>query len=198
MSFSFVLVFGYFSAGNNNVFLLLTFVVWAALIPLAYLVVGGRLAQPNISTRMPEYVIAITVFVFILDLVKEIVLITARILINLMPCTSKAKRQSRLHEVIRLCFVYFSVHQQHIVQAYLVLIANLATSVVLATVDLCNGHTWWLLNSELARTKRGERYMEKSATFFELDRYGLGDGSDLWSLDSDSEAGSSPSAASHV
>merc|ERR1712066_579106 len=69
------------------------------------------------------------------------------------------------------------------------LIANLATSVALAVVDLCNGHTWWLLNSELARTKRGERYMEKSATFFELDRYGLGGGSDLWSLDSDSEAG---------
>merc|ERR1712039_381234 len=170
MSFSWVLVFGYFSAGNNNVFLLLTFVIWAALIPMAYFVVGGRLAHPNIPTRMPEYVIAITVFLFILDLVKEIVLITARILINAMPCTSKAKRQSRLHEVIRLCFVYFSVHQQHVVQAYIVLVANLATSVALAIVDLCNGHTWWLLNSELARTKRG----------------------------SDSEAGSSPSAASQV
>merc|ERR1712066_352353 len=161
--------------------------VWAALIPLAYFVGGGRLAQPNVSTRMPEYVIAITVFVFTLDLVKEIVLITARIFINAMPCTSNAKRQSRLHEVIRLCFVYFSVHQQHIVQAYIVLVANLVTSLIMAIVDLCNGHTWWLLNSELARTKRGERYMEKSATFFELDRYGLGSGSDLWSLDDDAE-----------
>eukprot|EP00443_Scrippsiella_acuminata_P106088 CAMPEP_0115632136 /NCGR_PEP_ID=MMETSP0272-20121206/31370_1 /TAXON_ID=71861 /ORGANISM="Scrippsiella trochoidea, Strain CCMP3099" /LENGTH=78 /DNA_ID=CAMNT_0003068845 /DNA_START=123 /DNA_END=356 /DNA_ORIENTATION=- len=76
-------------------------------------------------------------------------------------------------------------------EAWVVLAANLAVSVVLATVDqfFCNVHTWFLLNRELARTKHGERYMEKSATFFELDRHRF-DGSDLWWSDSDSEVAS--------
>jgi len=192
LSLSWVVVFGYFSSGNNNVFLVLSFLIWGLYVPLAHFVVGDRFANPNAWTRMPEYVISIVIFIFLLGLMKEFVLITIRLALSICPCGKGKnwnKRETQLQELIRICFVYFFVHQLHIVQAYIVLCANLATSVVLATIDqvFCNGHTWFLLNTELARTKHGERYMEKNATFFELDRYRLGYGSDLWSSDSESD-----------
>lgn len=84
--------------------------------------------------------------------------------------------------------MYFFVHQLQAVEAYIIMCANVVVAGVTATVDIvfCNAHTWWLLNSEMARTKRGERYMEKNATFFELDGLRPGFGSDLWSSE-DSE-----------
>lgn len=203
MSLSWVAVLGYFSSGNNNVFLVLSFLALALYVPLAHFVVGSRLAHPSVWVRLPEHVISTAIFLFLLGIAKETVLISCRILLSICPCSSKAKRQSCLHECIRACFVYFFVHQQHIVQAYMVLSANLLTSSLLAVVDqvFCSGHTWFLLNSELARTRRGERYMEKNATFFELDRYGLGGGSDLWSLDEsdlEEDSGASWEANSRV
>merc|ERR1712060_151449 len=197
LSLTWVMVLGYFSSGNSNVFLVLSVVAWALLVPLAHLVVGSRFSHPSIATRMPEYVISIAIFVFLLGLTKEIVLITCRVVINFVPCVSKAKRQRRLQECVRLCFVYFFVHQWHMMQAYCVLVANLATSAILAAIDqiFCNAHTCFVLNNELARTTHGERYMEKGATFFEFDRYQTGYDSDLSSSDNESEAGSLDLAA---
>merc|ERR1712066_1102423 len=143
------------------------------------------------GTRMPEYVISIAIFMFLLGLAKEILLITCRGVLTCVPCISKATRQRRLQECVRLCFVYFFVHQWNMMQAYCVLLANLATSAILAAIDriFCNAHTRFVLNNELARTKHGEGYMEKGATFFEFDRYQADQGSDLCSSDSESEAG---------
>jgi len=199
LSFSWVVVFGYFAAGLNNVFLVLSFLIWAAAIPLAHMVIGGRFASPNVATRMPEYVISLAVFIFFLGLVKEFVLITCRAVFALCPCMSQKTKTKRFHEITRMCFVYFFVYQLHTVEAYLVLLANLATSSLMAAIDrLSNLHTLFLLNSELARTRHGERYMEKAATFFELDKYRL-DGSDMWWSDGESEASlSTPRAAAVV
>ena len=55
----------------------------------------------------------------------------------------------------------------------MILAINLVTSLLLMLIDYCHLHTWFLLNSELARTKRSERYLEKSSTFYEQDYAGL-------------------------
>lgn len=188
LAFSWVVVLGYMAGGLNNVFLVLSFLVWPAAIPLAPLIIGDRFSLPNVWIRMPEYVIAMMVFLYLVGLAKDVVLISCRLLHDLFPCLSRKQSTGHMHECVRLCFVYFLVHQIQFVQAYVVLLANLLTSIALAVVDkvFCNVHTWFMLNSELARTPHGERYMEKTATFYEQDY--LGGGLDLWS--SDSELGS--------
>merc|ERR1712190_58202 len=192
LSLAWVMVLGYFSSGNSNVFLVLSVVAWVLLVPLAHFVVGSRLSHPGVATRMPEYVISIAIFMFLLGLAQEILLITCRVVLTCVPCISKATRQRRLQECVRLCYVYFFVHQWNMMQAYCILLANLTTSAILAAIDriFCNAHTRFVLNNELARTKHGERYMEKGATFFEFDRYQTGYDSDLSSSDNESEAGS--------
>merc|ERR1719277_486342 len=136
---------------------------------------------------MPEYIISLGVFLYVLHLSKCAVLISCRGMLHL-PCFSRTRATRRLHECIRMCFLYFGVHQMHMVKAYFILLCNLAMAALLASIDKVKGiHTWFLLNSELARTKHGQRYMEKTASFFELDGprgYDL----DLWSLASDSES----------
>merc|ERR1712127_534347 len=113
LSLSWGVVFGYFAAGLNNVFLVLSFLIWAAAIPLAHLVIGGRFASPNAATRMPEYVISLAVFIFFLGLLKEFLLITCRAVFALCPCMSENKKTKRLNETTRMCFVYFFVYQLH-------------------------------------------------------------------------------------
>jgi len=185
LSFSWVIVLGYFVAGLNNVFLVLSFLVWPAAVPLAHLVIGSRFANPNMLTRMPEYVISLMVFLYILDLVKEFVLISCRSFHDLS--AARFQGTGQLYESIRVCFVYFLVHQTQIAQAYTILLVNTIFSLLIAMIDrlFCNVHTWWLLNNELARTEHGERYMENNATFWEID--GPGYGFDLWATDSDSD-----------
>jgi len=186
LGFSWVVIFGYFMAGLNNIFLIFSFLLWAAAVPIAHLTIGSRADAPSLLVRAPEYIISLAIFGYVLQLAKNAVLLTCRLALACWPGNKEGKTR-KLHECIRLCFVYFCVHQTHFVQAYLIMMANTATSLLMAVIDQCfNAHTWWLLNSEMARTKRGERYMEKNKTFFELD--GLHPGlSDLWSSDSDSE-----------
>jgi len=185
LSLSWVLVFGYFSAGLNNVFLVLSFLVWGAASPVAALMIGRRFDNPTYVIRMPEYIISFGVFLYVLHLAKSAVLITCRIILH-APCFSRTRATRRLHECIRICFLYFGVHQLHMVKAYIIMFCNLAVAALLASIDRLPGavHTRFLLNSELARTKHGERYMEKKASFFELDGIGL----DIWSSSSDLES----------
>jgi len=174
LSLAWVTILGYFAAGLNNVFLGLTFLVWVAVLPVAHLVVGSRFEGQPLSVRLPEYVIAAVVFLYLLDLVKHTVLVLCRALCSLrVPCCcgSDEAAAKRLHQCVRLCFVYFYVHQVHVVMAYAIMITNTVTALSLSLVDraFCNAHTWWLLNNELSRTPAGERYMENGQTFFELD-----------------------------
>mmetsp|Transcript_170644 Transcript_170644/g.542079 ORF Transcript_170644/g.542079 Transcript_170644/m.542079 type:complete len:2208 (-) Transcript_170644:27-6650(-) len=190
LSLSWVAVLGYFAAGLNNVFLVLSFLLWAAAAPLAHMIIGDRFASPNAYTRLPEYVISTTVFLYFLGIAKDFVLLTCRILFTLCPCIPPEVATRRLQECIRACFVYFLVQQVHMVEAYVVLFANALTASALAIFDqvFCNAHTWFLLNRELARTTHGDTYMKKGqAPFFELDRLHFGAGSELWGSDSESE-----------
>jgi len=186
LSISWVVVLGYFTAGLNNVFLVFSFMIWFAAVPFGHLVIGDRAHSPTWTARVPEYVISLTIFFYFVDLAKNAILIACRGCSAL--CKDKSRADKRLHECIRVCFVYFFVHQWEAIEAYVILCANLVVAALTATVDkvFCNAHTWWLLNSEMARTKHGEKYMEKKATFFELDGLRPGYGSDFWSS-SDSE-----------
>jgi len=181
LSFSWVIVLGNFVVGMNNLFLVLSFLTWPATLPLAHYIIGSRFSSPTVWTRLPEYVISLAVFLYLLSLVKELVLILCRVLHSFSTRCCKSG-PGRLHHSIKVCFVYFLVHQKNIAEAYVILFGNAVFSLFLAVVDMvfCNAHTWFMLNNELAQTKHSERYMENKATFFELDDW-------IWSTDSDSD-----------
>lgn len=184
LAVSAVFILGYFSSGNNNIFLILSCLVWALAMPAATVTIGSRFASPTPVIRLPEYVISLAVFLQLLDLTKSFVLLTCRGILSTIPC-GKQQSTTRMYECIRLCFVYFGVHQLQLVKASAIMVINVSVASFLALIDrLTNLHTWFLLNSELARTKYGEKYMEKKATFYELDgehRF------DLWGSDSEFE-----------
>lgn len=187
LSLSWVLVFGYFAAGLNNVFLVLSFLVWVVGPPMAHIMIGSRFDSPTWLIRMPEYIMSLGIFLYLLNMSKGAVLLFCRVVLSVCPCVSRERATRRLHECTRICFLYFGVHQLHMVKAYIIMLSNLLVAALLAVVDrISHAHTWFLLNSELARTQHGERYMEKNATFYESDRlhsFGL----DIWSSDSESD-----------
>mmetsp|Transcript_120019 Transcript_120019/g.301690 ORF Transcript_120019/g.301690 Transcript_120019/m.301690 type:complete len:376 (-) Transcript_120019:175-1302(-) len=197
LALSWVVVLGYFLAGLSNVFLVASFLIWPAAVPLAHLVLGSRFSDPSFWTRTPEYAISLSVFLFALGLAKDLALTSCRVMHSLLP--NKRARGHLLHECIRACFVYFFVHQRQFVEAYAVLGVNLAASTCIASLDyLCSScHTWFLLNSELARTKHGQKYMEKRATFFELENAWQ---PDFWASESghDDSQQTEPDIATHV
>jgi len=191
LSASWVVVLGYFMAGLNNVFLVLSFLVWVVALPFSHVVVGDRIAEPSVQVRLPEIVIALVSFLYVLDLAKHLVLLLCRALFSLSGGEGRRAKQL-LHECVRLCFVYFMVHQTHVVQAYIVMVVNVITSVGLLLVDTVfwGAHTRWLLNTELARVPPGSKYMEQEKTFFEMDVHrNLGSigSSEIWYSDSDSD-----------
>lgn len=191
LGLSWMLVFGYFSAGLNNIFLILSFLVWAAILAVAHLVVGSRFDRPNVLIRLPEYVISFTIFLYALSLAKSSCILACRGLLSLSRCVPQERKTRQLHECIRICFVYFGVHQVQILKAYVIMVANIVIAVLLAIADrLTSIHTWFLLNTELARTKHSDRYMEKQTTFYELSTLRPGCGLDIWSSESDSDADS--------
>merc|ERR1711920_550960 len=185
LSSTWVLIFGYFMAGLNNVFFVLSVLVWFIAPQMAQMMIGSRFDNPTVLIRLPEFIISFAVFLYILHTLKSAILIGCRaILIGSRCGSSQEEQMRRLHQCTRVCFLYFGVHQLHVVKAYIVMLCNLLTASLLASIDrLSRGHTWFLLNSELSRTKHGERYMAQKATFCELD--GLDDDFDMWSLDSE-------------
>merc|ERR1711920_1004164 len=184
LSSTWVLVLGYFEAGLNNVFFVLSFLVWFISPQMAQTMIGSRFNNPTILIRLPEFIISFAVFLYILHTVKTAILVGCRaILVGSRGIASEA-RMLRLHHCTRICFLYFGVHQLHVVKAYIILLCNLVTAALIASIDRVSGfHTWFLLNSELGRTNHGEGYMERNATFYELD--GNDDDFDIWSLDSE-------------
>ena len=152
LSLSWVAVLGYFSAGRNKIFLVLSFTVWVTVPNAAHLVVGERIADHTFGTHMLEYVLAFAVFLYLLDLAKHLVLLLCRALHGCFVacCRSEDGATQHLQECIRLCFLYFAVHQIQVVVAYVVMLVNATVAGLLALVDhVGNAHTWWLLNDEL-------------------------------------------------
>merc|ERR1712117_932950 len=104
-------------AGLNNAFLVLSFLPWVAAPVFAHFIVGSRFDRPTIVVRMPEYLISSAVFLYLLHTAKSAVLIFCRAILGASRCLSMDKKTQRLHECTRMCFVYFGVHQIHIVKA---------------------------------------------------------------------------------
>mmetsp|Transcript_124845 Transcript_124845/g.324298 ORF Transcript_124845/g.324298 Transcript_124845/m.324298 type:complete len:2327 (-) Transcript_124845:162-7142(-) len=163
LGFSWVVLLGYFTAGLSNTFLLMSCLIFLSPLAFARSILGARSDSPSIQTRMPEYVVALCAFLHLLDVVKHLVLVLCRAVFGLCPCSSENSRGSaRLQECVRLCFVYFFVHQKNVFQAYLIMLINTAVASLLTLFEqaFCNMHTSFLLNSELARVSPGHPYME--------------------------------------
>merc|ERR1711920_533660 len=183
LSATWALIFGYFMTGLNNVFYVLSFLIWLLAPRMAQTMIGSRFNNPTFLIRMPEFIISFAVFLYVLHTVKTAVLVVCRASLVGSRCGSSQEAQMRrLHQCTRVCFLYFGVHQLHVVKAYIIMLCNLVTAALLASIDrLCRFHSWFLLNSELGRTKHGERYLEEKGPFYELD------GHDDLSLDSESD-----------
>merc|ERR1711920_1029562 len=186
LSSTWVLIFGYFMTDLNNVFYVLSFLVWLLAPRMAQTMIGSRFNNPTFLIRMPEFIISFAVFLYMLHAAKTAVLIGCRASLVGSRCGSSREAQMRrLHQCTRVCFLYFGVHQLHVVKAYIIMLCNLVTAVLLASIDrLSHIHTWFLLNTELSRTEHGEGYMEQKATFYELDCCHEDD-FDIWTLDSE-------------
>jgi len=174
LSGQWMLVFSFFMLEQSNILLILSFLIWPSALLGGSWVIGHRASSPSILARLPEYFISFIVFLYLLGLAKRCVLITSRLLYcfrrRCFPVEEQDLRR-RLHESIRLAYVYFFAHQLHCVEAYAVLLLNLLLSLVLALLDGLPGHlhTWWLLNGQLARLPQGERYLDRQPAALEPD-----------------------------
>lgn len=172
LSVQWLLVLGFFTFGLNNILLMLSLMVWLLVLPVGRLVIGTRAVSPSLWMRMPEYFISFLVFVEFLGLVHHILMTACRIFIHMQAtgcCFGLEERNHRIQRWVRLAHVYFFNHQLHTLQAYIVLLANLMTSLFIAALDkvCCRIHTWWLLNYELARTDNREQYLQNKPTLLE-------------------------------
>eukprot|EP00913_Durusdinium_trenchii_P004365 g4045.t1 len=192
LSVQWVLVLGFFSFGLNNILLMLSLLVWLLVLPVGRLVIGARAVSPSLWMRMPEYFISFLVFVEFLGLIHHVLMTACRIFIHMQVtscCLGIDERNHRrarggflfyplkfwgdveeqIGRWVRLAHVYFFGHQLHTLQAYIVLLTNLTTSLLIAFLDkvCCRVHTWWLLNYELARTDNREQYLQNKPTLLE-------------------------------
>lgn len=160
MAFAWILVLAYLVAGQSNIFLTLSSLLFLSPVVFSRRVMGGRISSPGIVVLVPEYLISFVVFLFLLDLGKHSLLVTCRSLLG-------GKRGATvLSESVRNCFVYCFVYQLYLVEAYAILCINFLVAGFLALVDwaFCNVHTACLFNSELGQTKPGHRYMERAVS----------------------------------
>lgn len=191
LCFQWLLVFGFFYFNLNNILLMSSWLVWLAVFLVGRLyvigVVGEQATTPSLWVRLPEFFISFLVFVEYLGFLHHLVLTVFRLAVAAVSedgcfCLHMKRRipreasNRRLHRCIRLAHVFFFSHQLHTLQAYIVLVANLMTSLFLASTDkvFCNLriHTWWLLNSVAGDPK----YLESETTWLEdANRLGLSD-----------------------
>jgi len=193
LSLQWVLVLGFFASNLNNILLVLSLIVWLVVLPIGRMIIGERAGNPTLWVRLPEYIISFLVFLEFLCLAEHSLLVSVRALGTLKAifcCASQEQQERstrRLRQWVRLAHVYFFGHQLHKLQAYMVLLASLAASLVLAALDKvsCNVHTWWLLNEELASTHRSEQYLENRPPLLEQDAQRHGHSSETSSMMAD-------------
>jgi len=180
-SINLVLIRLYLISGQNNLLLHGQTVVWLLCVPLGQLVLGSRAVSPTVITRLPELVIAFTIFAYFLGLAKDTVLTLNKVLLDLRVMAGGSKTIAERHhnQFVRKCFLYFQVHQFDMAEAYFIIIANTAVSLILMLVDrlFFNVHTWWLLNREMGRTAFDGQYLAKSPPQIESDQ--LRDGTSI-------------------
>mmetsp|Transcript_57963 Transcript_57963/g.180146 ORF Transcript_57963/g.180146 Transcript_57963/m.180146 type:complete len:1155 (+) Transcript_57963:268-3732(+) len=165
-----VLIFGFFASGLSNIFLSMTILVWLIVLPFGYCVHGSRALG---FVRIPEYVVAIAVFLYMLGLAKAVMLTAVRLAHSIRfhcCCCGRAdpaelaqiqkEANKRLQRSIRTAYVFFFVHQMNALRGYLILVTNTLTSLVLILLDVCNLHTWWLLNGEITKSEAKQKEPE--------------------------------------
>eukprot|EP00931_Biecheleriopsis_adriatica_P075897 TRINITY_DN4966_c0_g1_i1.p1 TRINITY_DN4966_c0_g1~~TRINITY_DN4966_c0_g1_i1.p1 ORF type:complete len:2275 (-),score=375.89 TRINITY_DN4966_c0_g1_i1:31-6855(-) len=172
LSVQWMLVLGFFAFSLSNILLVLSLVVWLLVLPVGRLVIGARAHSPSLWVRMPEYIISFLVLLEYLGFMQHSLLILCRVVLHMKVtfcCIPEANAKLRLHQWVRLAHVYFFEHQLHKLQAYIILVSNVVTSLILTFMDKACGnvHTWWLLNNELAMTKSREQYLENRPTLLE-------------------------------
>jgi len=160
LSLQWMLILGFVLTGLSNIFFLVSILLWLIVLPFGYWVHGDRAVG---LVRVPEYVVSLAVFLFLLGLAKQLLLLACRAVCELRqrPCGwPQGRALRRLQRSVRMSHVFFFVHQQNVLLGYLVLVANLATSLFLVLLDLCNLHTWWLLNGEAAKAQRWQAKLQ--------------------------------------
>lgn len=153
------LVLGFFSFKLNNLLLTFSLAAWILVLPLGKLVIGFSAANPSLWDRLPEYLISFNVFLHCLGVAKSVFLLLCRLHCEAHIGLREERREEiarrRLHECVRLAYVYFFEHQMHSIHAFIMLLINTLTSLMLAALDAaCGAHTWWLLNGRLLRISR--------------------------------------------
>lgn len=201
LSAQWLLVFCFFMFEQSNILLILSFLIWPLALVAGNWVIGHRANSPSTLSRLPEYFISLLVFLYLLGLAKRCVLITSRLLFCFRHRCSPAQEQelrTRLHESIRLAYVYFFVHQLHCVEAYGVLLSNLLVSLALALVDSFpwHVHTWWLLNGQVAKTLQGGQQPDSDSHSSSSST--TGDNSDASSETSSEDTGMTPQSRNHL
>merc|ERR1712032_1712998 len=150
-SATWALIFGYFMTRLNNVFYVLSFLVWFLAPFMGQRMIGSRFNNPTCLIRMPEFIISFAVFLYILHTAKTVILVVCRFCLVTVGSRigfSREAQMRRLHQCTRVCFLYFGVHQLHVVKAYFIMLCNFVTAALLASLDrISRCHTWFLLNS---------------------------------------------------
>jgi len=170
LSLQWVLILGFFATGLSNIFLSISILVWLIVLPFGYWIHGPRAVG---FVRIPEYTVSLAVFLYLLNLAKATMLTTIRLVhsVRFHCCCCLRRDQADLQEIqkeaakrvqrsIRTAYVFFFTHQLNALRGYLILVANILTSLVLILLDMCNAHTWWLLNAEVAAAQRRHKELE--------------------------------------
>jgi len=157
----------FFKFNHNNVFMFLTIPVWL-LVPLVGIpLIGDRAATPKLVTRLPEYLIAILVYMATMACLKRLLLFLISLVHAIRAACFRAKQEDLEREfkmAVRACYFYFFEHQTRTIRAFMIITINLIVSAFLVLLDCrCFGvrlHTMWLLNSHVAKASPDHSYME--------------------------------------
>merc|ERR1719336_3072692 len=95
LSATWVLIFGYFMTGLNNVFYVLSFLVWFLAPRMAQMMIGSRFNNPTFLIRMPEFIMSFAMFLYMLHTAKTAVLVGCRAILAGSRCGSSEEAQMR-------------------------------------------------------------------------------------------------------
>merc|ERR1719436_609442 len=109
LCFNSLLVLGYLASNLSNILLNLQTVSWFLAVPVGKLVLGNRAVWPSVTERIPEFVIALVVFLHLLGLLKQAFLLVCRISYDarIWTGTSQTIAERHYYEAIRRAFLYF-------------------------------------------------------------------------------------------
>jgi len=157
----------FFQFNHNNVFMFLTIPVWLLVPFVGIPLIGDRAATPKLVTRLPEYLIAILVYMATMACLKRVLLFIIALIHWIRATCFNAKQEDLdrdFKKAVCACYFYFFEHQTRTIRAFMILTVNTLVSSLLVLLDCrCFGvrlHTMWLLNSHVAKASRDHSFME--------------------------------------